>query len=306
MEKWDVKISIIALIIFIFIGCDSVPPKNEEKIILTTTGMLGDAAFQLVGSFAQVESLMGVGVDPHLYKATQQDIKKLQQADMIIYNGLHLEGKLQDILEKFAKLKEVHCFADKIPDSLLLKEEQNAVVDPHIWFDGVIWKEGFKELAGRFIEHFPEHSEEIKNNRDKYLELYDSKMDSFKLLIASIPKENRVLITSHDAFRYFGRTFNIEVVGLQGISTASELGIRDRLNLVEFIIQRKIPSVFIETTVSYKPMEAVIEDCKKKGHEVHLGNALLSDALGEKEKNQHTLLGMIQYNVETIVKELNR
>lgn len=304
MDKWGVKISLLALIISFFVHCQTNKSNNEEKLILTTTGMLGDAAHQLIGEHVKIESLMGVGVDPHLYKATQQDIKKLQKADLIIYNGLHLEGKLQDILKKFSKVKSVYCFTDSIDSNLFLVEEQNKIIDPHIWFDMEIWKEGLTHLAQELQRKFPQFKMEIEANLIRYIAEIDSKTDSLVALVSTIPKEQRILITSHDAFRYFGRTFGIKVLGLQGISTASELGIRDRLALVDFIIENKVPSVFLETTVSSKPMEAVIEDCKRKGHQVKLGGALLSDALGDKEKNQHTLLGMLEYNVTTIVNEL--
>lgn len=307
MKKRGVKIPLLSLLIIFLIGCKTKQTAQKEAFyVLTTTGMLGDAVNQLAGNFVKVESLMGVGVDPHLYKATQQDIKKLQQADLIVYNGLHLEGKLQDILHKLEKVRQVHNFSDKINPDLLLRDEQNNAVDPHIWFDMEIWKEGLNGLAEKLKMLLPDHSEAIDKNLSDYIQIINQKTDSLKMLTATIPEKKRVLITSHDAFRYFGRAFGLEVFGLQGISTATELGIRDRMTLVDFIIKRQIPTVFIETTVSSKPMEAVMEDCRSKGHEVKLGGALLSDALGDANKGQHTLLGMLTYNITTVVNELNK
>ncbi|MFN0275557.1 MAG: metal ABC transporter solute-binding protein, Zn/Mn family [Chitinophagales bacterium] len=281
---------------------------GQEKIyIVTTTGMISDAVENIVGDKATVVSLMGPGVDPHLYKATQGDLAELRKADIIIYNGLHLEGKMQEIFDELAKTKKVFAVADGIEKS---KYRDVAVVsgtathDPHLWFDVLLWSEGIKNIGGKIAEFDVKNTETYKNNTHSYTEKLKQLDAEVKEKINTIHVENRTLITSHDAFGYFGRAYGIKVVGLQGISTAAEFGLKDITDMVDLIVDNKIKAVFVESSVSEKSIRAVAEGCKEKGHEIKIGGTLYSDAMGNKNTPDGNYIGMVTHNVNVIVDAL--
>ena len=278
---------------------------NKVLSVVVTTGMLGDAVKQIGGENFNVVTLMGSGVDPHLYKASEGDVEKLANADMIIYNGLHLEGKMGDILEKMSRSKSVIAAGELLPEEKLLSPSgMEGQHDPHIWFDLSLWAEMIEALGRKIARtDLLLHDEYIANARiyaDSVRNLHWQVLEK----ISSIPEERRVLITAHDAFGYFGRAYNIEVRGLQGISTVSEYGLKDVTDLVEYIVERKIKAIFVESSVSEKSIRAVQTGVKEKGHDVAIGGILFSDAMGEKGKPEGTYLGMVRYNVDTIVKAL--
>ena len=278
---------------------------NNKPLIVTTTGMIGDAVKNLVGNKADVISLMGPGVDPHLYKATQGDLERLQKADIIIYNGIHLEGKMSEILEKLSAKKIVIAMGDGVPKEKLRLLDVNAkVYDPHIWFDVAIWKEAVKVMAAELTVRYPGLTETVHKNSSQYLMLLDSLNTEVKTKMASIPKAQRVLITAHDAFGYFGLAYDTEVKGLQGISTVSDFGLNDVTQLVNFITEHKIKSVFIETSVSDQSIKAVIDGCRQKGHNIAIGGTLYSDAMGSEGTPEGTYVGMVRKNVAIIVAAL--
>lgn len=297
----------LLLITALYTGClgPSVSSAGGKKRIVATTGMVADAVQHLVGDLAEVEALMGPGVDPHLYKAAQGDMKKLSGADIIVYNGLHLEGKMVEVLEKISHTRPVFSMGEGISAVRLLPAaDAGSFYDPHIWFDVVLWADAVQELAGRFMEVFPADTALIRQNariyRDSLLQL-----DRFvREEIAGIPASGRVLITSHDAFRYFGRAYHIEVKGLQGISTVSEYGLQDVSAMVNYIVQRRIKAVFVESSVSEKSLQAVIEGCKAKGHPVRIGGTLFSDAMGLAGTPEGSYTGMVRHNVNAIVNAL--
>lgn len=304
----DIRITIFSFILLLSIAsCD---PKKEVSAngklrIVTTTGMIEDAVKNVAGDKAVVEALMGPGVDPHLYKATQGDLQKLTGSDVIFYNGLHLEGKMGEVFEKLAFTKPVVAVAGDIaPQKLRRVPEFNNNYDPHIWFDVNLWKDAVKEVNRFMQEYDSANADYYEVNANNYLTQLDS-LDVFvRTEISSIPKTQRVLITAHDAFGYFGEAYDIQVMGLQGISTLSEYGLRDVSNLVDFIIQNKIKAVFVETSVSNKAINAVVEGCQQSGYDVTIGGKLYSDAMGAKGTKDGTYIGMVRANVKTIVNAL--
>lgn len=277
--------------------------KNETLTIVTTTGMIADAVQNIVGNNATVISLMGPGVDPHLYKATQGDLQKLTSADIIFYNGLHLEGKMGEVLEKLARTKTVVAVGDGINESRL-RTLAHGIHDPHIWFNVNLWKEAVQVAATTLAEKDSAQADFYSANAIRYIATLDSLHTSVTEQIKQIPESQRVLITAHDAFGYFGDAYGMEVRGLQGISTVSEFGLKDVTELVDFIIQRKIKAIFVETSVSEKSINAVIEGCKEQQWDVRIGGSLYSDAMGAAHTPDGTYVGMVSKNVATIVEAL--
>ncbi|HET9053866.1 MAG TPA: zinc ABC transporter substrate-binding protein [Cyclobacteriaceae bacterium] len=280
-------------------------PAGEGKIkIVTTTGMIKDAVERVVGDQAEVTALMGPGVDPHLYKATQGDLEKLTSADIIFYNGLHLEGKMGEVFEKLGRLKPVIAVTKDIPESRLRTIPGFNVHDPHIWFDVSLWQEAVKSITGFMVEFDSASAQQYRQHSAAYRHQLDSLHHAVKQQLQQIPQEQRVLITAHDAFGYFGDAYGIEVRGLQGISTVSEFGLKDVTDLVNFIIARKIKAIFVETSVSQKSINAVVEGCNQKGWHVKIGGSLYSDAMGAAGTPEGNYAGMVNANVNTIVTAL--
>lgn len=288
-------------------SCGGTESKKEDgkPYIVVTTGMIRDAVEKLAGDLVTVEALMGPGVDPHLYKATQGDLRKLREADLVLYNGLHLEGKMGEVLEKLAKQKPVIAVSENIKPDLLLKSATFAdAVDPHIWFDVSLWTEAVRRVSQALSTTFPDIKPTCLENMMSYESQLQALHTWVKEQIATIPEQQRVMITAHDAFEYFGHAYNIEVRGLQGISTISEYGLQDVSNLVNFITERKIKAVFVESSVPRKSLEAVIQGCEQKGHKCIIGGTLYSDAMGAEGTPEGTYYGMVKYNVNTIVENL--
>lgn len=299
----------LILFSFLLIGCQQRQPNERdrgEKIkIVATTGMIGDAVENIAGSHAEVVALMGPGVDPHLYKATHGDLERLTEADIIFYNGLHLEGKMGEVFEKLARQKPVVAVAESIPETRLRNVPGfQGAYDPHIWFDVRIWKEAVQSIATYLQEYDSAHSQDYKANSARYLVQLDSLDQAVRAALEEIPATQKVLITAHDAFGYFGDAYGIEVRGLQGISTLSEFGLRDVTELVDFIISRQVKAIFVETSVSQKSIEAVVEGCQQRGWNVKIGGSLFSDAMGADGTPEGTYIGMVNANVKAIVDAL--
>lgn len=278
--------------------------NNAKKTpkILCTTGILADGIAQIVGEKAEVQALMEAGTDPHLYKATPNDLVKMREADAIIYNGLHLEGKMAEVLEKFAKQKPILSVGDGLNKKhLRLLDEKSKSYDPHIWFSVPLWEEGLTLALDFLNKKYPENKEIFTKNFENYKKELQNLHTNAKKELQKIPKNQRVLITAHDAFGYFGQEYEVEVRGLQGISTVSEFGLKDITDLVNFVIARKISAVFVESSISPKSLEAVIAGCKAKNHTLKLGGTLYSDALGAKNSGADTYINMFGHNLKTIV-----
>ncbi|MGI2298546.1 metal ABC transporter solute-binding protein, Zn/Mn family [Candidatus Cardinium hertigii] len=270
---------------------------------MATTGMLGDAVKNIVKEDAHVISLMGPGIDPHTYQTTQKDVQQLKNADIVFYNGLDLEGKMTNLLKGMAQQRQVYAVGDALNHTQLLYDGTIGV-DPHIWFDISIWKQVVRFISQKLQAGRPESAAYYQDNTIAYLETLEALHQSVARQIQSIPKQQRVLITAHDAFGYFGKAYDIEVVGLQGISTASECGLKDIKRIVSLIIKRNIKAIFFETSVSDKSMRAVLEGCAHYGHKVAIGGYLYSDALGAPNTVEGSYCGMIRTNTLTIVNAL--
>jgi manganese/zinc/iron transport system substrate-binding protein len=307
-RSWVYGLILIAAIWLL--GCkpqqESKAPGGKLKIVVTTN-IIADAVRNLVRDSAEVIALMGPGVDPHLYKATQGDVQKLQDADIIIYNGLHLEGKMAELFHKLKNTKPVFAMADALDSTQLRKaKEFNDAYDPHIWFDVNLWAKAVSSCA-QFLMHHEKHQQKkatYQENATRYVSTLQELHRSIKTKLHEIPPAQRVLITAHDAFGYFGRAYSLEVRGLQGISTTAEYGLKDVSDLVRVITERKIKAVFVESSISRKSIESVIDGCSKRGHQVKLGGTLYSDALDASNKPAGTYAGMVLHNVETIVNAL--
>lgn len=301
-----IKFGFLPLLLVMFFSCGDAPKTNTgKKKIVATTGMVGDAVKNLLGDLAEVEVLMGPGVDPHLYKASQGDMEKLSKADIIVYSGYHLEGKMTQVFGKMAKTKPVIALGELVHENRLqYAGDGSQTIDPHLWMGINDWLTGLSGLRHEFEKLFPNDSLTIENNYQRYTSELESTHNEIGRLMHEIPAEQRLLITSHDAFRYFGLAYSIEVKGLQGISTVSEYGLRDVSEMVNLIVARKIKAVFVESSVSEKSLQAVIEGCAKKGHTVKIGGKLYSDALGEAGTPEGTYVGMMLHNARTIHKAL--
>ena len=279
--------------------------SEKETLIVCTTGMVGDAVKHLMGDSVKVEVLMGPGVDPHLYKATQGDITDLNNADVIVYNGLHLEGKMVEIFKKLGRLKTTIAVGEQVDKSRLINNtEFVGAEDPHIWFDVALWSDAIAGVGAQLQKEFPKKQEVIAQNLAAYQAELKELDDFARNQIATIPDSQRVMITAHDAFKYFGKAYGMEVRGLQGISTAAEYGLQDVSELVKFIVDRKIKAIFVESSVPKKSIEAVIEGCRERGHDVKLGGELFSDAMGTAGTPEGTYVGMVRHNVEVITEAL--
>lgn len=301
------KFSILIVIgVLLFSACRLEDKKPGERLkIVCTTGMIGDAVENIVGDDADVYTIMGPGTDPHLYKPTPNIIEELENADVIIHNGLHLEGKMGDVFEKLENEKIILQVSDGISnDELLSSFDGSTLHDPHIWFDLTIWSKGIAYIGKKLADIDSTKTDDWRQNAEQYTKKIDSMHVWVSRQIENIPESQRILITSHDAFRYFGKRYDVEVKGLQGISTVSEFGLKDVTNMVDYIVSNEIKSVFVESSVSEKSMKAVQEGCIEKGHQLKIGGTLYSDAMGPSSSSAGNYLGMIQHNVNEIVKAL--
>lgn len=293
------------LLFFMLISCNNKQQEDGKLYIVCTTGIVADGVKNIVKDNATVEALMGPGIDPHLYKASHGDLVKLQNADIIVYNGLFLEGKMGEILEKLAKKKTVISLGEALEETQLINNSTfQGAYDPHIWFDVQLWKQALASLPKKLNKIDSLKGLSFQQNFEQYAKKLDSLDQAVTLKIKQIPEKNRILITAHDAFAYFGNAYQIEVRGLQGISTLSEYGLQDVSSLVNFIVEKQIPAIYTETSVSEKAIKAVIEGCKGQGHTVIIGGSLYSDAMGEPGTSEGTYLGMVNANVNMIVKGL--
>ena len=282
------------------------PSRDEPYTIATTVGMITDIVASVAGEHARVEGIIGQGIDPHLYKPTAADVKRLQAADVVFYNGLMLEGKMGDVLVVVARTgKPVHAVTEAIIDQedYVITDEAKHF-DPHVWMDVAGWQRAVEVIAGALSEFDPDHLEDYHANaRTLSEDLVD--LDAYaRRSIASIPEKHRVLVTAHDAFSYMARAYGLEVRGIQGISTESEAGIRDIEDLVTYIVKKGIPAVFVESSVSDKNVRALVEGAAARGHDLKVGGELFSDAMGPSGTYEGTYPGMIDHNVTLITRAL--
>ncbi|MCC6158151.1 MAG: zinc ABC transporter substrate-binding protein [Deltaproteobacteria bacterium] len=282
------------------------PPVESGPIkAVGTIGMVTDVVRIVGGEHVRAAGLMGPGTDPHLYKASESDIRLLSGADIVFYNGLHLEGKLGDILVSLARKKPVIPVTGKIdPAKLREPPEFQGNYDPHVWFDVSMWASAAAAIRDGLAEVVPAHKADFEKNAAAYVEELRALHQWVGEQIRTIPPERRVLITAHDAFGYFGRAYGLEVRGIQGISTESEAGVKEINALVDLISSRGVKAVFVESSVPRKNVEALVEGARSRGAEVTVGGELFSDAMGAEGSPEGTYVGMVRHNVNTIVTAL--
>lgn len=287
-------------------GDDATQDDGGVLRVVATTGQVADLAVRVGGDRVAVTALMGPGIDPHLYKASAGDVERLRSADLILFNGLHLEAKMGEVLEQLGATRPVTAVAEAVPATDLISPDgYEGAHDPHVWFDVALWTHALDAVHDALARLDPDHADGYRERADAYrAELVE--LDAYaREQLARVPEEQRVLVTAHDAFEYFGRAYGLEVRGLQGISTATEAGAADVKDLAVFIADRRIPAMFVESSVSPRAIEAVQAAVKSRGFAVGIGGEIYSDALGDAGTPAGTYVGMVRHNVDTIVGALS-
>lgn len=279
------------------------PDADAPLRVVATTAMIADPAREIAGPHAVVTALMGEGVDPHLFKPARTDMAALLGADLVLANGHHLEGRMNDAFDRVAAQDTpVVRVAEAVPADLLIEDpEYPGQADPHLWMDPLAWLETTNAIVDALAKADPANAESYRTNAAAYQQKLRRLHEHAEQAIATIPESQRVLVTAHDAFNYFARRYGIEVHAIQGLSTESEAGVRDIENLVALLVDRRIPAVFTESSVSDRNIRALIAGAQAKGHTVALGGSLYSDAMGPADTREGTYLGMIEHNINTIV-----
>lgn len=307
------------LLLLVSVGCDRSngtpgsadtarhPVSAEHPVTVTATiGMVADVVRHVGGRRVLVKQICGSGVDPHLYKVTRDDVQALRSADIVFYSGLMLEGRMSDTLVKEARQRPVIAVTEAIDESLLLEPDEFAGhYDPHVWMDVSIWSRGVDVVAEELSRFDPAGAETYRANADAYQQRL-ARLHAYGIkTIGTIPEGSRILVTSHDAFNYFGRAYGLEVLGVQGISTESEAGLQRINNLVKLLVERDVRSVFVESSVSPANMEALVEGARAQGHRVQIADqALFSDAMGKMGTYEGTYIGMLDHNITVVARGL--
>ena len=307
MQRLYISVCLIAILVGS--GCD---PKKQpgatagDKIrVVTTIGMITDVVKNVGGPRVEVTGMVAPGVDPHFYNPTPKDVQKLGSAHIIFYNGLYLEAKMGDILAKMSEDTPTVAVTDAVDRSLLLTPpEYDGLYDPHLWFDVKLWMQTVEKVRDALSEYDADNTALYRGNAERYLTKLTELNEYVKSQVERVPSLQRVLVTAHDCFNYFGEAYGFEVRGLQGISTASEVSIADVQELATFIAERRISAMFVESSVSSRSLEAVKAAVKSKGFDVRIGGVLFTDAMGNEGTPEGTYIGMIRYNIDTIVHAL--
>ena len=281
------------------------PDDSQVIHVVATVGMVADVVREVGGDRVWVSQIMGDGVDPHLYKPNRDDVKLIRDADVVLYSGLLLEGRMTDSLEQMSHSKPVVAVTKDLDKSMLLTPEDfEGHEDPHVWMDVSAWAQCVNIVTETLAQTMPQHEEDLFESAEKYRSKLQSLHEYGLSSIASIPEDSRLLITSHDAFNYLGRAYGLTVRGVQGISTESEAGLKQVNELVDLLVERKVKAVFIESSVPRKSIDALIEGARAKGHEVKVGGELFSDAMGVHGTYEGTYVGMLDHNITTVTRAL--
>lgn len=312
--SWMGRILVILLIAGVLAACGEPGATSSggnlaqrQITVVATTGMVADLARNVGGQRVNVTALMGAGVDPHLYKASEGDVRRLSEADIIFYNGLHLEAAMGEVLERMqGRVKTIAVTAGLDRAGLLASPQYQNQYDPHVWFDVKYWMKSAEQVREALIELDPASAETYRANATRYLGELEQLHSYVTTQAQRIPEGQRVLITAHDAFNYFGRAYGFEVRGLQGISTAAEAGIADVQDLAQYIADRRIPALFVESSVPRRNIEAVQAAVTARGFDVRIGGELFSDAMGNPGTLEGTYIGMVRHNIDTIVGALTQ
>ncbi len=320
-QKWQASLSTVAAVMIALFaaGCTNQPAGNDTSgsagqgssesrgtiRVVATVGMVADLVREVGGSYVEVQQLLGAGTDPHLYKVTRDDVQRIMQAEIVFYSGLMLEGKMIDTLVKVARSKPVYAVTESLDPALLLEPEEFAGhYDPHVWMDVAAWSACVETVRQALTDFDQAHASEYDANAQAYQQVL-ADLDAYgKKCLATVPTESRVLVTSHDAFNYFGRAYGLEVYGVQGISTESEAGLQQINQLVDLLVNRNVKAVFVESSVPQKNVEALASGAKSRGREVRIGGVLYSDAMGETGTYEGTYVGMLDHNITQVTRAL--
>ena len=305
MNRSGIQVWAVAAIVAGGLVGDQAVASDEPVLAVATIGMIADVAATVAGPCARIEALMGPGIDPHLYQASASDVRLFQEADAIFYSGYSLEGQLGDVLERLAeRTPTVAISPTAINPAHLITVQDIYGIDPHLWMDSSLWGEIAPVIAATLAELTPDCAGDLEQRAAEYqaqlLALHNWIVES----IATIPEDQRVLVTAHDAFAYYGRAYGIEVAGVQGISTESEAGVADIREMVDIVVERRVPAVFIESTINPRTIQAVIDGAAERGQEIVIGGELFSDAMGEPGSAGGTYIGMLFENTVTITNAL--
>lgn len=309
-KKLKSLLGVMLALTLILVGCGTKKPvsntKDNKLNVVATTTMLADLSKVIGGDYVSGNGLMGPGIDPHLYQASAGDVTLMQKADVVVYNGLHLEGKMGEIFENLGGQGTFVISIEEGLDTstLLMAEDEPDVYDPHIWFDVSLWKEAAKIVADGLSNADADHESSYKTNLENYLKELDDTEQYIRDRVEEVPEGQRVLVTAHDAFNYFGHAYGFEVRGLQGISTDAEAGTADMSELANFIVERQIKAIFVESSVPPKTIEALQAAVKAKGFDVSIGGELYSDSLGGEGSEAESYILTVKSNIDTIVEAL--
>ncbi len=310
MQKKYLVVACLALcivtIFFIYLLRTKSAFANNTKTItvVCTTSMITDMVQRIGGTNIMVQGLMGPGVDPHLYRARESDLHKLVAADIIFYNGLHLEGKMVEVFASMSWYTKTVAVTDVIPKDQLRSTGFTDMYDPHVWHDVHLWMRVVQYISDNLIVIDPDHADDYQNNTKQLLQKLELLDQYIKKQAKKVSVSQRILVTAHDAFGYFGIRYGFEVVGLQGLSTDSQIGTKDIQQLASFIVEKKIPAMFVESSIPQRSIKAVQRAVEARGWQVAIGKELFSDALGDPETRAGNYIGMIRHNVDAIVSGL--
>jgi manganese/zinc/iron transport system substrate-binding protein len=280
-------------------------PKSYPYKVTCTVGMVKDIVMQVAGDKATVTGIMGAGVDPHLYKPTRDDVSSMMRADVIFYSGLMLEGKMVDTLIKLARTKPVHAVTELIEEKYLLEpEEMQGHYDPHVWMDPSAWAKAVESVGRALAEYDPDNAGHYRERAAETLRRCEELAAYGRRVLSTVPESSRVLISSHDAFNYFGRAFGLKVMGVQGLSTESEAGLQRINELVDYIVNQGVRAVFVESSVSPRNIQALVQGVQSRGKALRIGGELYSDAMGTEGTYEGTYLGMLDHNITTVARAL--
>jgi manganese/zinc/iron transport system substrate-binding protein len=296
---------LIPVLLFAACAAPTESSDNGKLKVVATIGQIANAAEIIGGDLIEVNGLMGPGVDPHLYVATEGDVGLLQEADIIFYNGLHLEAQMAEILEQLGERKTVVALGETTPEDQRIGDTSaGGIYDPHIWFDVQLWTYTVEAIRDTYMETDPDNAAIYESNAAAYI----AELKTLHVYVTEqanrIPESQRVIVTAHDAFTYFGRAYGFEVRGLQGISTESEAGTGDVQELADFIVERQIKALFIESSVPVRNVEAMQAAVAAQGWDVVIGGELFSDAMGDEDSPEGNYIGMVTHNIDTIVNAL--
>ncbi len=297
------KSLILLPILFLAGACTKKNKVTTDGTIVTTIGMIADVTREIAGDKQEVINLIGEGIDPHTHKPLKSEVDRIQNAELVLYNGLLLEGKMGTLLNtRKEKGNPVVAVTEGLEDVELIGDADHP--DPHLWMDVSLWTKVAGKIGGELIRHDSENSDHYTQRLAEYQKHLTDLHTHALMVFPTIPPGQRVLVTAHDAFSYLGRAYGIEVRGIQGISTESEAGTKDINDLVDHLVEKKIPAIFVESSVSDKSVKAVIEGAAQKGHTVKIGGELFSDAMGQPGTYEGTYIGMMDHNITTIVNGL--